>query len=64
MKTHTYSKSHFSALQKMLRNDPAGVFGNIPKKKKKKTKRTTSEKHSALTGWDNDEDDDDNQTRG
>lgn len=63
MKTHTYSKSHFSALQKMLRNDPAGVFGNIPKKKKK-TKRTTSEKHSALTGWDNDEDDDDNQTRG
>lgn len=63
MKTHTYSKSHFSALQKMLRNDPAGVFGNIPKKKKK-TKKTTSEKHSALTGWDNDEDDDDNQTRG
>lgn len=63
MKTHTYSKSHFSALQKMLRNDPAGVFGNIPKKKKK-NKRTTSEKHSALTGWDNDEDDDDNQTRG
>lgn len=63
MKTHTYSKSHFSALQKMLRNDPAGVFGNIPKKKKK-NKRTTSEKHSVLTGWDNDEDDDDNQTRG
>lgn len=57
MDTHTYSKSHFSALQKMLINDPAGVFGNIKKNKKKKT-------HSALTGWDNDEDDDDNQTRG